>query len=269
MRTASALVFLSRRSRPSSRPHPPPYRYPQSILVRRVKLPWHSDSQRRGGPDFQGSQPTHRFAARARPSDRLRRPQDLLRADLEDRERMFEQIYRVIFEFARDFDLKPPIRPARVSKGREIRREIPLSVERGGTLSDLTPYRRDLGRLVPRTRVPQRKWRSPSVASCRAEKLLHARPTLPAGIQPPRYRGYFNHRAAARARFQRGCGSLQAGGTFCKQERPDDGPRAGAPACPLQYAPPQCAIHRAPPAYALRARNFNRPATRGADSGVQ
>ena len=39
------------------------------------------------------------------PSDRFRRPQDLLRADLEDRERMLEQIYRVIFEFASDFSL--------------------------------------------------------------------------------------------------------------------------------------------------------------------
>src|ERR1700734_328329 len=39
------------------------------------------------------------------PSDCLQRPQDLLRADVEDRERMLEQIYRVIFEFARDFSL--------------------------------------------------------------------------------------------------------------------------------------------------------------------
>ena len=39
------------------------------------------------------------------PSDRFHRPQDLLRADLDDRERMLEQIYRVIFEFAHDFDL--------------------------------------------------------------------------------------------------------------------------------------------------------------------
>src|SRR5271170_4653620 len=39
------------------------------------------------------------------PADRPHRPHDLLRADLEDRERMFEQIYRVILEFAHDFDL--------------------------------------------------------------------------------------------------------------------------------------------------------------------
>src|SRR5271163_2115679 len=42
------------------------------------------------------------------PSDRFQRPQDLLRANLEDRERMLEQIYRVIFEFARDFGLQTP-----------------------------------------------------------------------------------------------------------------------------------------------------------------
>jgi hypothetical protein len=40
-----------------------------------------------------------------RDPDGVQRPQDLLRADLEDRERMLEQIYRVIFEFARDFNL--------------------------------------------------------------------------------------------------------------------------------------------------------------------
>jgi hypothetical protein len=39
---------------------------------------------------------------------RSRRPQELLRADLEDRERMLEQIYRVIFEFAHDFGVKTP-----------------------------------------------------------------------------------------------------------------------------------------------------------------
>lgn len=41
-------------------------------------------------------------------SDRVRRPQDLLHAYVEDRERMLEQIYRVIFEFAHDFGLKAP-----------------------------------------------------------------------------------------------------------------------------------------------------------------
>jgi Family of unknown function (DUF6502) len=40
-----------------------------------------------------------------RPSDRSPRPQDLLRADREDRERMLEQIFRVVFEFAHDFSL--------------------------------------------------------------------------------------------------------------------------------------------------------------------
>ena len=48
------------------------------------------------------SSPRHRTRD---PSDRFQRPQDLLRANLEDRERMLEQIYRVIFEFARDFNL--------------------------------------------------------------------------------------------------------------------------------------------------------------------
>ena len=67
---------------------------------------------------------------------------------------MLEQIFRVIFEFAQDFDLNTAIRPAGVSKSREIRREIPLSVKRGGTLSNLAPYRRDLRRLVSGTRVP-------------------------------------------------------------------------------------------------------------------
>jgi len=42
---------------------------------------------------------------RTRGSDRSRRPQDLLRADFDDRVRMLEQIFRVIFEFAQDFDL--------------------------------------------------------------------------------------------------------------------------------------------------------------------
>ena len=42
---------------------------------------------------------------RTRRSDRSRRPQDLLRADYDDRVRMLEQIYRVVFEFAQDFDL--------------------------------------------------------------------------------------------------------------------------------------------------------------------
>ncbi len=40
--------------------------------------------------------------------DPSRRPQDLLDADLEDRERMLEQIYRVIFEFAQDFGVNTP-----------------------------------------------------------------------------------------------------------------------------------------------------------------
>src|SRR5271154_6383883 len=47
------------------------------------------------------SSPRHR----TRDPGGVHRPQDLLRADLEDRERMLEQIYRVIFEFARDFNL--------------------------------------------------------------------------------------------------------------------------------------------------------------------
>ena len=46
--------------------------------------------------------------ARGALPDPLRRPRELLRADLEDRERMLEQIYRVIFEFAHDFGLQTP-----------------------------------------------------------------------------------------------------------------------------------------------------------------
>ena len=38
-------------------------------------------------------------------SDRIRRPQDLLRRDLSDRERVVEQIYQIVFRLARDLGL--------------------------------------------------------------------------------------------------------------------------------------------------------------------
>jgi hypothetical protein len=38
-------------------------------------------------------------------SDRIRRPQDLLRGDLSDRERVVEQIYQIVFQLARDLGL--------------------------------------------------------------------------------------------------------------------------------------------------------------------
>ena len=61
-------------------------------------------TRRRTRPSKVSSASLNRRRARD-PSDRFQRPQDLLRADLDDRERMLEQIYRVIFEFAHDFDL--------------------------------------------------------------------------------------------------------------------------------------------------------------------
>src|SRR5450631_879090 len=57
---------------------------------------------RRARPSGASSDSSHQ---RTRGSDRSRRPQDLLRADFDDRVRMLEQIFRVVFEFAQDFDL--------------------------------------------------------------------------------------------------------------------------------------------------------------------
>lgn len=57
---------------------------------------------RRARPSGASSGPSQQ---RTRGADRSRRPQDLLRADFDDRVRMLEQIFRVIFEFAQDFDL--------------------------------------------------------------------------------------------------------------------------------------------------------------------
>ena len=58
-------------------------------------------TRRPARPSRASSDPSHQ---RTRGSDRSR-PQDLLRADFDDRMRMLEQIFRVIFEFAQDFDL--------------------------------------------------------------------------------------------------------------------------------------------------------------------
>jgi hypothetical protein len=62
-----------------------------------------SARQRTRPPRVSSDAPPQRRARAARS-----RPQELLRADLEDRERMLEQIYRVIFEFAHDFGVKTP-----------------------------------------------------------------------------------------------------------------------------------------------------------------
>ena len=67
---------------------------------------------------------------------------------------MLEQIYRVIFEFAQDFDLNTQSARRAFQKAERSVAKSPYRLKRGGAISNLAPYRRNLRRLVSGTRLP-------------------------------------------------------------------------------------------------------------------
>ena len=176
-------------------------------------------------------------------SDRFRRPQDLLRADLEDRERMLEQIYRVIFEFAHDLDLNTQSTRRAFQKAERSVVKSPYRLREAVRFQTLHQIAEILDAWYREPAFLNEKGdpRPLPLVGLKSFSTL-ARRFLP-GFNPRDIADILITERLLERDSQRVCHPLTAGGAFSGEKHADAGPRTGAPTCPLEHPAPQCA-HR-------------------------